>query len=796
MITINNTVPGVIKNIEVKGNTYQDPNNLSKIVSAGIDNGDGTYKMSILSSNGLEKTDINYKETRCDVTLPRPLRSTLDKSIKDRLYYDKKSKTWCIEQNVDDESNILGDGVSIIHQLPKNIDILLESYAERTDVSVESGEVSAIAKVTVSKSMASAVQSNTNEINILNGKIADIQGLKESQDFAYETDKGYLICKDTQNGVVKDLKLNGKSLVNIPLDYSKLNKDWYKYDNATKTLTNNSNQDSQMWVNVNPVINSLTVGETYTFICDIPKVGTRVQYSTRDSEPQGNIQTTSINTKSIRTFVAESSNFKIKVFDINNAESKSIDHIIIIKGDYTENPPGYFEGIASVGNGNEIEVSSIKSDGNLFDASTITKGKALNTNGTDTTIVNENAYISDFIRCFKGVKYNTNRNQYGTVWNLYDKDRKFVKQYTATKVLTADIDGFLKAHCVYTDKSPEEFMINIGDKDIDYKPFKQDKKPILFKDVDEQWKPVTELRGVNNVRDTIENGVLNVKYGVHVIGENSNIIKRASIGTLDRYDLVLPDKKYKSDNVLCDKFKFMISSLVPTESDNLTFTHNTENKLIFNSVNTPSIEDFKTKYKDTVVIYEISETKKYEVNPLEVESFENETMILFGSGVVAPYASWKIASHAANIIKNQGQRLTRLENDFYKYTVVQNRIMLDSRYAADSATFKIDTSIYNSNNATASNLSASICAAKETRQDVKYDFDLYKLIKRNILVGKDNYDREWMEECITFYWMDFKISDQMYSELNEIIENQYNPPVDMIPIEPPMEDVVEEIPQV
>src|SRR5699024_4888505 len=49
MLTINNTIDGAIQDIEIKGNTVQDPNNLADIKSVGELQEDGTYKMSILS---------------------------------------------------------------------------------------------------------------------------------------------------------------------------------------------------------------------------------------------------------------------------------------------------------------------------------------------------------------------------------------------------------------------------------------------------------------------------------------------------------------------------------------------------------------------------------------------------------------------------------------------------------------------------------------------------------------------------------------------------------------------------
>lgn len=41
-----------------------------------------------------------------------------------------------------------------------------------------------------------------------------MNGMKETQDLEYETNTGYKVCNDTQAGVVKDLKISGKSLFN------------------------------------------------------------------------------------------------------------------------------------------------------------------------------------------------------------------------------------------------------------------------------------------------------------------------------------------------------------------------------------------------------------------------------------------------------------------------------------------------------------------------------------------------------------------------------------------------------
>lgn len=1007
MITINNTIPGLIKNIEVKGNTYQDPNNLTKIISSGIDNGDGTYKMSILScgenldnstlevgiissSTGenasasdylrtkefvrcnsdtqmyfsntgkgvdliffydkdkkfIGKTNVGqrsfmtpsncyyiryrfvanlvdmvsnrklqegtvatpytpYEETRCDIKLPCQLEKVGD--IADRLYFDKEENAWCIDKkNVSDsfdgsenwkqdatnelytsflltgtkfkralsllnnyssyvsnpnfqlmncvmiggndgdllvmiDKSFLGDdfsvngfknklktknlivkGIAFTSEkivLPQSEQIKLNSFANKTHIYTISGEVNATVKATVSKSLASTVQANTNEINILSSKIADIEGLKETQDFSYETDKGYLVCKGTQTGVVKDLKIYGKSLNNLE------NKNNLGIGSAS--ASNNYCVDTGTTKGCSARVE---VGKEYTIIRF--SNSNRFQICGFENTPENNMNILTIKEYSIGGDATNRHNIvKIKI-DSSNVNyiqcylSNTGENVncLILEGDHTQNPPQYFEGIASVGNGNEIEVLSnnenyfnfnnfyYKKDSISYEIEDSNTIKVSKINGSSYDYVGfrlklipnkkysigANLTMSD--NCGIGIKDVNGTGLVGDVTMITNK-RDFV----------VPTDGIVEIRFYPTlgttgnaTMVANNIFIKSFENTNNFVKTKQDKKPILFKDTDNTWKPVTELRGIDlNSCDTIENGKLKNRIKKTLLNGVENYVSDAVVNQVKTiaFALNITDRKVdvNRDNIISDKFKTLGVNFTSDEEGIFGYGGGSGFVIRINRdrLETQDIQGFKKwlQLNNVTIIYELSQEIVYEVNPLDLESYDNETMILFGSGVIAPYASWKITSHAANIIKNQGQRLTRLENDFYKYTVIQNRIMLDSRYAADNATFKIDTSIYSSNNVTASNLHASICEVKETHQDIKYDFDLYKLIKRNILVGKDNYDRAWMEECITFYWMDFKISDQMHAELNEIIENQYNPPVDMTPIEPPMEDVVEEIPQ-
>lgn len=799
-LTFDNTKESIIQDIEVRGNTIQNPSNLSDIKSVGIDNGDGTYKMSILSSNGLDKSNVNYKETRCDITLPRPLRSTLDKSIKDRLYYDKKSKNWCIEQNVDDDSNVLGDGVSIIHQLPKSVDILLESYSERTDMWVESGEVNATVKATISKSLASTVQANTNEINILNDKVADIEGLKESQDFAYETDKGYLVCKDTKNGVVKDLKIYGKTIKGL-LEIG-----------AKSSYTLNTTTRSKMFslIETIPANTDIYIRVNITSK-KAPLEGLRINVLNEDGTVNyfdgfKGVYEQSLKIKHVKPIK------KIGFYlSSNEFTNDATANITFEKSQVTLVDIGtnYIEGIASVGNGNEIEVLSmnenlINKDNLLYEGTTVkpivkNNGFEVDYSGVISIPYYEVDCVSDSFLYLDTIKKGSGDILVRGYKSL--SDLKISSNFTFSKGITTvgnlkgvNVPNGTKLIAFHRGSSStglveiDNIMITRGNASV-FAEHKQDKKPILYKDGD-VWKPVTELRGIDlSACDTIEKHsdgkyYLHIRTGKGVLNGQENWLTANPLSNTKMYYFDYSEVKVNG-LIISDKLIYVLpNNLVSNDSEGISIS-GSSNRILIRCLNskleTQDVNGFKKWLQSNAItiIYQLAQEKVYEVSPLDLEAFENETMISFGSGVIAPKAEWKITSNAANVIKNQGKRLTRLENDFYKYTVAQNRMMLASRYSADRVDFKID------------NTMRSVMAVK---QDL--DYDLFNLLKANIIVGIENYDRIDMEQKMDFYVNSGVIDWDMWDELYALIELQHNPPTEMTPIDPGVNNTPEELPQI
>lgn len=614
--------------------------------------------------------------------------------------------------------------------------------------------------------------------------VVDIQGLKESQDFAYETDKGYLVCKDTQNGVVKDLKVYGKSLVNK--SYSRISNaqgsSEVVIDNDYITITNPTGYRFFRFI----TDYDFETSKEYTVIFDV----------IQNTQPKNSLMIETFDGTGVNS--NDYSNFKIGInvalLRVSKENSKSIriactsastnsvlkisKKVMILEGDHTQNPPSYFEGIASVGNGNGIEVLSVNQ--NLLDYKDFNfndkiklDGETVNIKSSDTSALRKNIFLppnadlyikasvvcSDAKVSFRGSK---------VLGSAHDIDLFYLHKDRMKQKFTVPSSGIVNLG-YFSDPNGQGSIsdIMISFDDVNYIPFKQDKKTILFKDTDNTWKPVTNLRGIDeNNCDIIDsvNNKLDVKYIDKIVDgtENITIMKTKGTNTLFKVELNVALKP--NAKILCDKYK-TISYYDNFNNDVVgvsSYDLQSRTYIAISDISS-TVEDFKNKLKinNLNLILEVNNPKSYEINPLFPNSFENETMILIDGGVIDPPANFKITSSLPNFVKNVDTRVKRMENDFYKYTVTQNRMQLGTTYSSDRTTFRVDTATF---------------STEKSKQDL--DYDLFRLLKHNIIVGPQNYDKTEMENMMDFYVSVGKIDYNMWDELYMLIEEQHNPPVE------------------
>lgn len=586
-------------------------------------------------------------------------------------------------------------------------------------------------------------------------RVLNLENMKEMQDLEYSTDKGYAVCEKTGNGTVKDLKIYGKSLINLKNEV-------FKYENVYIAVT--FKYDLQPNKTYTVILNGFNKDNFRYHVC-YNGDGSQSLYSSSEEIVKFTTPSDLINNgRRIYTYPKEG--YTITQNDIDTLKP------IILEGDHTQNPPGYFEGIASVGNGNEIEVSSFKSDGNLFDMNWF----------KDNGIDNSNVYISNLSNAnlTPTVKFEDNTIYYfkvdavklsGTgelVLQFHYKNGTTKYQMASQGVYKSD--GNSVDHISFSFSTDAYYNIKdvcVSKENIPFQPIQQDKKTPLFKDVDGTWKPILNARGIDerncDVIDTTKN-IFEVKYEEVVMNGNpsENWVKKSEVQSSTKTQFVLANYTDKLQNetvVLCDKLPWE-HSFADKEH---VWVNGSGINIVLDNTKASTIEQLKTylQINNITCVVKNKVSKTYELNPIYPEAFEDETLMLFKTGPISTRATWKITSNLVGVLGNVNDRVKRMENDFYKYTVTQNRLQLGTTYSSDRTTFRVDTATF---------------STEKAKQDL--DYDLFRLLRHNILVGPQNYDKAEMENMMDFYVSVGKIDYNMWDELYMLIEEQHNPPVE------------------
>lgn len=532
--------------------------------------------------------------------------------------------------------------------------------------------------------------------------LQDVKGVK------YVNDKEYFVASGSKNGVVKDLKINGRSLVNLIKPKVSLPIE------KTYTTTDSS------YIYVSEFTSSFINGDYYTFMYDVDVtqftpsdtgvsrvfLQPKITYSDGHVEYKTLKEIKEIGNLSVNTFVnCKRDGFSISKIEMGIGASHcsckvKVNTVMMFSTDESLNKLTQFVGISNVGNGNEIEVSSVNE--NLFDGelrvSHLEGGTYIYREGIANT-------LSAIVKIVRGGTYSCkcvggNRNSIA-----YFKDNPKPGD-TPLKygldTITVDSSGYLVFYM--TNQSnveyPKNIMINFGSVAKPYVQHKRDKKPILFKDTDGAWKPITELRGIDtNICDNIENGVFNKLLSLETVSDKNTFTLRSQDGgTLTNCFEVnepLTNCNVSDTNFigLCDKFKTYnwtgVNGLVSSDVEGVTILSNKKIRFRILKSKANSVEELKSYLiNNNFNILRLLENKlTYEVNPLDLQSFENETVILFKYGIVNGSSEFYVDSNLGSITIENMERLSRIENEIYQVKkIVLNgdyRTMAQSTYPED-----------------------------------------------------------------------------------------------------------------
>ena len=631
----------------------------------------------------------------------------------------------------------------------------------------------------------------------LSDRIEAIEGLKDSQNMKYETDKGYLVCKETKNGVIDDLKIEGKTLVNKFFESSWGVKDVIDSKKVLKfggyvVPSNGSLHGNCLVLMKNPREGIYTIVGKFKKTTYWNKVkarfsdGTTVLLSDLNDNFELSVVTFNIKSDCTHLYIdtGDSGAF-------GYVEEKSL---ILLEGDHTQNPPSYFEGLMSVGQDvDKIEVLSRKEDGNLLDIKEV-KGffgsypsynEGIITGGYGIEIHPNNLFLTKgtYIFSFELDRKTDSVVDYYTIaFCGYNSENilgniviNTLNNGICTKTITIDRDinvKYIKFDCRFQRTNTTVSNICLSKtSNHTYTPPQSDKKQILFYNENGELEPIQELHEWDSIEKHSDNKwYYHKRSGKVVLNGSEDWIYNVDISNDNVITFYITNfNAHTSSNVISDKF------LKKSTWNSFTEGIWTDTSCLItidkSKLTTTDLNGFKQwlQANNVTVVYQLAEEEVYELAPLHLDSYANETLILCNSGAISPKMEFSITSHINELVKAYGERINLLEEKVYKYMVTQNRMQLASTYSADSVTFKVDY--------------FSLCGDEEN-----YNEDLYNLILNNILVGKDNYNYDKMFTMILDYASWNQISWEQFDILVGLMDIQHNPPVEELPTE----DIIEE----
>lgn len=673
-------------------------------------------------------------------------------------------KTWLSENNVLVKYPLT---TPAFIPLPHDQQIKLRTFANKTNISFLT-EIEGTIKAQVPKSLGSTVNTHTEQINNLNKELDRVKKLEESTVSTVETESDFTTVEATSNGYFEDVKLEGKTLVNL--------------NNFKKS---SSLSDRVRWENND--VKNIQGGVTVWNLSDKP-ISIDVHHLDTDTyKAWYNVSSNSCKVISIGD--NEKVGAVIGLF-VNGWTSSELDKlkksVIILEGDHAQNPPSYFEGLKSVGDGaDEIVVSSVNPYGNLFDGEL--EVGSLNASGdTDWTSYVKTGLIrvkpSSEVICKIGKYKGENATSTDIRMAEYDMNKNFIKFSGGTyKATVSDKTHYVKfAKKLETSddsrvdiNAVSDVVVVYGNKLHDI-PHQSDKKRLLFyNDETQNWeKPILRQW------DSIEKHT-NGKYYYHqrsgeVVlngSENWNNDKNSSTISPETYRQSI---QFNAIDIPSAAFNTktspnIISDLLPTATFGDVYSYNrigisisgTDSigtHIIINN-NFTDVTELKQwlQANNLTVVYQLAQEKVYECTNIDLITYANETNYIVECGAISPKTTLKVHNNISNVVSLLQKKVSLLESNITSYMITQNRLMLASRYNADNVTFKVDY------------------PSMMSEREVEIDYDLFKLIQDNIIVGPENYDVDKMLEIMDLYAMIGFITWEMWDYLYEVIDSQINP---------------------
>lgn len=675
--------------------------------------------------------------------------------------------------------------------LPHDQQVKLRTFANKTNISFLT-EIEGTIKAQVPKSLGATVNTHTEQINSLNKELDRVKKLEESTVSIVTTESDFTTVEATSNGYFEDVKLEGKTLVNLatqPTNNGSINHQYATISTVTNIkpstvytyiIRNNGSETLKLYLNTNGGFdwfdldveaNSTVIGKAKT----LPTINGDIWLSLKKAETvEQNLQ------------------------------------VVLLEGDHTQNPPSYFEGLKSVGQSattsedgvDEIVVSSVKGDGNLFeileDIQSNSKGldikfdkakQEIKVNGTCTDdiyfyakstnidrfdIKAKNSVCSLSIDICEGTATIGDSNEImhisipnnltGNAINLRVSD-KFAKIENVS--LGSD---FTKSWIRFKKNArfnncTIRIMLNKGTTPKPYTPHQSDKKRLLYYNEETQtWeKPI--LREWDSIEKHADGKYYYHKRSEEVVlnGSESWIIDNNNT----RFGLYNIDSITGNVNVnveqISDKF-----SVYDRYGEKIgSFGVGTGFVRIQNNFGFTTANEFKQwlQANNVTVVYQLAQEKVYECTNIDLITYANETNYVVNSGVIVPKTTLKVHNNISNIVSLLQKKVSLLESNVKASQEVQDMMILET----DMRMLDIELALMEFIPMTL-NLGGSNMLRSAT---------YFNFLKNHII--NETYEKEYLENVMNKYLATGRINQDEYNELYKML---YPPVYDIeLPIE-------------
>lgn len=487
--------------------------------------------------------------------------------------------------------------------------------------------------------------------------------LLEATATTIETESSFITVDATNNGYFEDVKLEGKTLVNLANISSRFVESTSRYyidHTLCETSKLDLNKPYTFVINCNYLSNHNTNYNYFDF-----GGGNKIDNFTSSISTNARVNRIDMPTSGIYTMLLEFTDFKgceylacrpcrrssapvegeIANYDIS---------ILLLEGDHTNNPSSYFEGLLSVGQDvEEVSVLSVN-NGNLAYNATIEIG--------DITTKGEDGTRTDRERIKGYIEVLPSSNIYTSPYpvNVYEYDSEYNFIRYAINVDNFKTSSNTKYIRCYQGVGYLSEIILAYSSNFKNQINKQDKKEILY------FNPTTETweKPILREWDTIEKHD-NGKYYYHKRSEqyilngseNWNLV--SDQGNTNRFQFQLNNIKLSSD-LLCDKFSQILGG---TDSEGIS--NHAVNNMLQLTLNKDK-GDIKSwlQANPTTVVYQLAQEEVYECTNIDLMTYSGETNYIINSGAISPKSLLKVHNNISNVVKILQEKVSLLENTF------------------------------------------------------------------------------------------------------------------------------------